>query len=400
MKNIFSYLIAAGLLLASNPALAGPDENARDAALTEAAKLRADGWPKERCYAGVRFFNNIVAEGNGLILARDTLVSINSSNVERLNTQQIADLLSSIPPNGVVVVQVRRDGQVLKLEQPCSNTADFQRPYLMALDFAGKKKWPECIDALAGRPDDLLYLNLRARCAQVSRKPEAYPIQQWLDRKMQGTVALGVFAPDARRELALSLLKSRIELSPQTYDALVRQVRDWDEGRTWDSLQPDIAVLRRAAEQGVKRRLIDPQSAIIEMPYDFMYGSWTPAFSGVRFEGFMTCGSVNAKNRMGGYTGSTSFVAVVDENGTEKYTDMDSGTSQYFRPVDAGCAQLVKKLKVASSVIESGVTGTVAPAAPPSMAEELEKLAKLHDSGALNDAEYATAKSKVLSGKR
>lgn len=400
MKSIFLCLITACLLLASNPAFAGPDEDARDAALAEAAKLRADGWPKERCYAGVRFFNNTVAEGNGIILARDTLVSINSINVEHLNTQQIAELLGSIAPQAVVAVQVRRDGQVLKLDQPCGNTADFQRPYLMALDFAGKKKWPECIDALASRPDDLQYLNLRARCARVSRKPEAYPVQQWLDRKMQGTVALGGYAPNARRELAHALLKSRIELSPPMYDTLVREVRDWDGGRTWNSVQPDMDVLRRAAEHGVKRRLIDPQSAIIEMPFDFIYGSWTPAFSGTRFEGFMTCGSVNAKNRMGGYTGSSSFVAVVDENGTEKYTDMDSGTSEYFRPVDAGCAQLIKKLKLVSNAPQGGATGIVSSAAQPSMAEELEKLAKLYASGALNDAEYAAAKAKVLSGKQ
>lgn len=397
MKRHFSLVLATAFLVTSNAAHAGPDELARDAAVAEAAKLRSEGWPKAACYAGVRFFNNTVVEGNGTLLAGDTLVSINSTPVERSTTKQIGDLIGSIAPNAALAIQVRRGGQSINLSQTCGNLADVQSPYLQALDFAGKKRWAECINALSGSPDNPQYAHLRIRCAKVSRKPDAYPVQQWSDRAMQGLIAAGSYAPESRGDLALSLLKTRIELSQSAYEQLLGQVKAWDGSKTWNSVQPDIAALRRAAERGVKNRLIDPQSAIIEMPFDFIYGTWTPVFSGTHFEGFMTCGSVNAKNRMGGYTGASSFVAVIDGNGTENFVDMDSGSSQYFRPVDTACGNLIKKLKFVgdapASDAPAGSTGAT------SMAEELEKLAKLHSSGALNDAEYSAAKAKVLSGK-
>lgn len=397
-KYFFCATISASLLLAPTAAIAGPDEDLRDAAQAEAAKLRAEGWPKERCYAGVSFFNNTVAEGNGTILAGDELLYIGDTNVEKATTVEIQEALGSIPPNGLITVQVRRDGQVQNLNQQCGNLADYQRPYLEALDYAGRKKWYECIDALASRPDDAFYLNLRARCARVSRKADEYPIQQWIDKGYRRSIAMGAYATENWYGVAAALLKGRFDVSPSVYENLVEEVKGWDDGKTWTSVQPDYNAMRRAAERGVKSRLIDPQSAVIEMPYDFIYGSWSPAFTGTRFEGFMTCGTVNAKNRMGGYTGSTYFISVIDEAGFEKYTDMDSSTSEYLRPVDNACAQLVKKLKYVGDQFEPSVEAASSNTGKLSMAQELEKLAELHASGALSDEEYAAAKARVLSG--
>lgn len=397
-KHFFFASISASLLCAPTAALAGPDEDMRDAARAEASKLRVEGWPKERCYAGVSFFNNIIAEGNGTIHAGDELLYIGDINVEKATTEEIGNALGSIPPSGTITVQVRRNGQVQNLSQQCGNLADYHRPYLEALDFAGNKKWHDCIDALASRPDDSFYLNLRARCARVSRKAAEYPIQQWVDKGYSRSIAMGAYASENWYGIAASLLKGRFELSPSVYDSLVGEVKGWDEGKTWASVQPDYAAMRQAAERGVKSRLIDPQSAMIEMPYDFIYGSWSPAFTGSRFEGFMTCGTVNAKNRMGGYTGSSYFISVIDEAGFEKYTDMDSSTSEYLRPVDNACSQLVKKLKYVGDQSKPTMDAASSSAGKPSIAQELEKLAELHASGALSDEEYASAKARVLSG--
>jgi hypothetical protein len=393
-----SAAIAAAIFCVSTAAIAGPDEDMRDAARAEASKLRGQGWPKERCYAGVSFFNNVVAEGNGTILAGDELLYIGETSVEKATTEEIGKILGSIPPGGSIVIQVRRNNEVEKISLKCGSLADYQRPYLEALDFAGNKKWYECIDALASRPDDTFYLNLRARCASVSRKAAEYPIQQWMEQGYRRSIAMGAYNPDSWYGIAASLLKGRFEISPKVYDSLVEQVKGWDDGKTWATVQPDYTVMRRAAERGVKSRLIDPQSAIIEMPYDFIYGSWSPAFTGARFEGFMTCGTVNAKNRMGGYTGSTYFISVIDGAGFEKYTDMDSATSEYFRPVDDACSQLVEKLKFVGDQFEQTVDAAGSNADKPSIAQELEKLAQLHASGALSDEEYAAAKARVLSG--
>ena len=399
MKRLFlSVAIFAGLLFTSSVAMAGPDEDLRDASLSKAARLRSEGWPKERCYAGLRFYNSTVTEGNGVIIAGDKLISIDSNNVENATAQQVADTFGSIPPNSKIVIQVNRGGLITSLDLVCGNLADIQRAYLQGLDFAAKKKWTECIDALAGRPNDPEFLNLRASCARVSRKFSAYPVQQWMDQAMRSDIEMGAYAPPARRDLALRLLKSRIEISPAAYDSLVENVRAWDNGKTWDQVQPNYLSLRRSVERGVKARLIDPQSAIIEMPYDFIYGSWTPAFSGTHFEGFMTCGTVNAKNRMGGYTGATYFISVVDDAGMEKYTGMDDTTSAYFRPVEKSCSELIKKLKYIGS--DDGIQSPTDTRQPPtlSISQELENLARLHDSGALTDQEYAAAKARILSG--
>lgn len=398
IKSFVSNVVSVALFVASSAAVAGPDEDLRDAALAEATKLRGEGWPIERCYTGARFYNNILVEGNGTILAGDKLLYINATSLENATTDEVGKALGSIPPNERITLQVDRNGKVLNLEQQCGNLADVQRPYLLALDLAGKKKWYECIDMLADQSNDSLFLDLRARCAKVSRKANEYPIQEWVDKSMRNGIAMGAYAKDSRVELAKALLKARFDTSITTYTKLTADVKAWDEGKTWGQIQPNYAAMKQAAERGVKARLVDPQSAVIEMPYDFIYGAWTPAFTGNRFEGFMTCGTVNAKNRMGGYTGSTFFISVIDETGFEKYTDMDSTTSEYLRPVDNGCAQLVKKLNYIGDTNSSSTENKSQASNGPSMAQELEKLADLYAKGALSNDEYATAKARVLAG--
>lgn len=139
LKSFLSKVVPVALFMGSSAAIAGPDEDLRDASLAQAAKLRVEGWPKERCYAGVSFYNNTLVEGNGNILAGDKLLYINSTSLEKATTDEVTKALGTIPPNVMLTLQVDRNGKVINLEQQCGNLADIQRPYLQALDLAGKK---------------------------------------------------------------------------------------------------------------------------------------------------------------------------------------------------------------------------------------------------------------------
>lgn len=395
--RLITALISALMLLASTSALAGPDEDLRDASKAEAARLRGEGWPVTRCMVGVRFFDNIVVSGKAGLEAGDRLITIAGTNVENLKTEQVSAPFSSIPPGASVPVTIERAGQRLDLQLPCGNLADLQKAYLTALDFAGAKKWPECVNALANYADDNQASELRLRCARVSRTAKNYPIQQWTDELYGRIVQQASYAPSAQLEVADTVLKNRIDLSSSTYAKLVTIISKWDDGKIWQSVQPDLAKLRRGAAEGVTGRLIDPQSAMIEMPYDFIYGTWRQPFGG-SYTGFITCGTVNAKNRMGGYVGAAPFVAVMNPAGFSLFVGMDDPTNRYIMPVAAGCGELTKRLTyVGNTPTGSAATDNAAPAAP-SMAQELAKLAELHASGALTDQEYAAAKARILTG--
>lgn len=394
--GFIAKLISTIILISPTIAFAGPDEDARDLSRSELSSLKNQGWPAQRCFANMRFVDSIIVEGNDTIFAGDELLTVNGNDVERASTEDIQNIMNSVPPDASIAIDVRRAGERLSINQKCSNIADYQGPYIEALQYAAEKKWYDCIHALDGMPNDPFYLGLRVRCASVARKKDGFLLQKWKDQIAEASVSIGDFAPQKRNEIAASLIKSRIELSPSVYNRLSAQAAKWSGGALWQSLQPDLSVLRDAAERGVRGRLIDPQSAIIEMPYDFIYGSWSPSFSNSRYEGYMTCGTVNAKNRMGGYTGSTYFISVVGDNGVEKFTDMDSGTSEYIRPVDQACEKLTKKLTYVG-VSPNGSRNSDDSVGRPSIADELKKLAKLFESGALSEEEYAAAKGRVLS---
>ncbi|MCU6455668.1 hypothetical protein LPN01_16430 [Sphingomonas sp. A2-49] len=74
---------------------------------------------------------------------------------------------------------------------------------------------------------------------------------------------------------------------------------------------PSWDAYRAIAEAGLKERLVDPESARITWAGGFFKGEFKPLLAG-RIEGYVACGAVNARNRMGGYSGATSFVTVVD----------------------------------------------------------------------------------------
>lgn len=66
---------------------------------------------------------------------------------------------------------------------------------------------------------------------------------------------------------------------------------------------PGWAELRSDAEASMRRHLVDPGSAQIEWTSGFEWGSTKRPFQ-AREWAWVACVSINAKNRMGGYTGA------------------------------------------------------------------------------------------------
>ena len=67
----------------------------------------------------------------------------------------------------------------------------------------------------------------------------------------------------------------------------------------------------RDREAAIVSRLIDPESARVTWLTGFYKGEFKQ-FLSPRIGGYIACGSVNARNRLGGYTGATVFVVVID----------------------------------------------------------------------------------------
>jgi hypothetical protein len=63
------------------------------------------------------------------------------------------------------------------------------------------------------------------------------------------------------------------------------------------------------AEEALRARLKDPDSAKFTWPYGFRYGTFRLGSKSA--EGWITCGTVNAKNSFGGYTGSAATLTVI-----------------------------------------------------------------------------------------
>jgi hypothetical protein len=85
---------------------------------------------------------------------------------------------------------------------------------------------------------------------------------------------------------------------------------------------PEWSRFRERAESAIISRLIDPDSARIKWLGGFYKGEFKP-FLERRVAGYTACGLVNARNRMGGYTGDRVFVVVID-NDMVLYADIDS----------------------------------------------------------------------------
>lgn len=153
---------------------------------------------------------------------------------------------------------------------------------------------------------------------------------------------------------------------------------------------PDWSVVRQQVETRLLSQLVDPGSAKIAWPYGFRWGGYKPMLQ-KRVHGYVTCGTVNSKNRMGGYVGASPFV-VVYLDGAIRYFEIESATNKYnILASQCSSAALPPPQPELTARHESGATEPVA-----SIADELEKLAALRDKGIITQAEFDAQKAKLL----
>lgn len=101
-----------------------------------------------------------------------------------------------------------------------------------------------------------------------------------------------------------ALVLAATTVSAQSAIAKDRPPHEYGPPPTWDQF-------RAMGEAAVAAHLIDPESARIRWKTGVWKGQYKP-FLSARLDGYVACGTVNARNRMGGYAGATWFVVVVD----------------------------------------------------------------------------------------
>lgn len=404
MKNAghgYGYVAALAVLLQSAPAFCQAKDTIQNEAKATAAKLRSLGEPKDRCTIGA-----IVVDG-GIVTRRiattplapgDEILAINQTDVAGKANGDIIALLRTIPAAATIPVTVRRDGKSLDLQVTCTNARPGYEAMLAGLDQASTGKFDDCASTFADRQDlGAAGAVLRFQCASVSKNAKNYNLGQLAYDVMRLMIEDATWARGPRASVVERLHQTEglitQSLGAAKFAELVDLTRKWPGGEdAFAAAAPDWALFRRNAERALIAKLIDPDSARIEWPYGFIYGSWKPLLD-KRIEGYWTCGSINARNRMGGYTGSTSFVVVLDHNGSVLYSDMGSGRDYDFLSMQ--CAKSVKLLPPPPAAL-AGRTDGAQPAPSGSIADELKKLVDLKNSGAITEAEFEAAKRKLL----
>ena len=94
---------------------------------------------------------------------------------------------------------------------------------------------------------------------------------------------------------------------------------------TQDAENLELARIK-AVIASLRRSLVDPESARITVSFGFTPRPATWTIWGVPTTGLFTCGTVNAKNGFGGYTGPKTFVGVITPDGSVT-TTIDSDRS-------------------------------------------------------------------------
>ena len=103
--------------------------------------------------------------------------------------------------------------------------------------------------------------------------------------------------------------------------------------------RPDVALFRQQAEQAVLAGFFDPSSAQFQWNYGLVGGYFKPVLQR-KYPGWWTCGLVNGKNRMGGYVGFRSFVAVMNNGQITLSLVGDGGTYDF---IAGQCQQAISK---------------------------------------------------------
>ena len=396
-------LVALACLMAISATCAAQDKGqVKEQSKTMAAKLRQAREPMDRCYLGATLVDGAIVtsvSGNTPLHPGDRLVTLNENDVSGKSADQVLSVLRGISPATTIEVGLERDSAQLKITLVCDNSRPVIETILAGLDAAGRGKFDECSAAFSRRNDlGAFGAAMKVQCASLIKNQNSQDLANFGYDAVRAAISEAHWAPNLRPAVVNGLRQAQgtisRELGEAKFQELVSATELWpgSEGM-FKSSEPDMGQFRRVAEQALLMRLIDPDSARIEWPYGFLNGYWKPLFQ-KKVEGYWTCGLVNAKNRMGGYTGSKSFVVVIGAGGNVQYVEM--GTGEDFDILAAQCANSAKVLPPAPAEFspdrpENGKNGGI------SIADELKKLVELKESGALTDAEFQAAKQRLLS---
>lgn len=171
-----------------------------------------------------------------------------------------------------------------------------------------------------------------AHSAQIKWQPLNSPSPEVSKPASQPTAAPPAPAPAPAPVPAPSPTEAPSPTFPPLASSVVDAIRGY-------SAAPDKDTGIAMVEEAVKSTLKDPYSAHFTWPNGFVQG-WYRPFLGKRYEGWITCGTVNAKNSYGGYVGATAVIAVV-RDGVVIETNMDDPTARYGRDeIARTCAKI------------------------------------------------------------
>ena len=101
---------------------------------------------------------------------------------------------------------------------------------------------------------------------------------------------------------------------------------------------PDRETGLAMVEDAIRAQLKDPDSAQFTWPNGFRIGWYRPPF-GKKYVGWITCGTVNARNSFGGYTGRSAAIGIIS-NGAVIATDIDSSAYRDMPFVGEACRKI------------------------------------------------------------
>lgn len=375
----------------------------RELAKTLEARLRAQGEPRDRCSLGANIYDGpVVARttAGSSLQPGDRLALLNGGSVTGKSADDVIAMLRDLPPTAVVALTIDRGGELVDIEAQCVNARTFNEPLIEALNLAAKGRFDACLDALDKIPDpDTRTVTVKAQCASVASKSKRGNATELVTQLLEMGIEDARYAHTLRPDIVQALRRSQGQitqaLGADRYKALVAATKRWPGGeRLFDESSPDWGLFRRNSEAALRSRLIDPDSARIEWTHGFQFGSWKP-FLSKQIDGYWSCGLINAKNRMGGYTGSSAFVVVLDPTGYIKYSEI--GESKDFDLLATSCSNSLQYLPPPPPELLSTLSQGEPPgSSSPSLADELQKLVDLRNSGALTEEEFQAAKQKLL----
>lgn len=403
MKALVPALLFPLLILSlASPLHAQDRSQVRELGKGLVERLKAAGDPADRCSISADFRERLVISrtmSGAALQPGDRLLRVGDRSVEGMTVEQFLSLLHGTAPDTSLSVVVDRAGDLVDVNVQCVNARPLVEPFFNAATHASRGRFDDCVSAINAMPHisgrDAL---LRAQCAGASRRSEQYDLAGFTIKATELLIEEARYATEMRAELITRLGQIQTNVTnargAAAFDALVNATRSWPGGESlYDDSAPDWLLFRRNSESTIRGKLIDPDSARIQWTHGFLLGYWRP-FLSRRIEGYWTCGLINARNRMGGYTGSTAFVVVLSPEGQVLYSEI--GTASDTDVLTSACINSAKHLPPAPPELTGQLSTSSATQPAMSIADEIKKLVELRDAGALSPEEFEAAKAKIL----